>query len=287
MRTTKPHVAAGRGALVGTVVGAAEAAIWAIGSQNEGIALLAMMAMWIVPLPLGALLASRAGLPRWGVAAVAGPSAFAFVARALNALVPHPSLTDVPMAAYGFPFVLAAAVSYAAAAWAASHGPSWPARTAAAVAICAFVVVALQGRGAVADWHKERALRALDIPLLALDLPGYRLTSSDVVRLPDGVRLDLSYRRGDAMKTVTLRPGSRGTPQEWCAKQEHDAIVPGAACRALPGGRLILVEGDGATSLFARDRGALVTVMGDSEAEARDIAAHLRPASPASLARLG
>ncbi|MBN6056540.1 hypothetical protein JYK22_31725, partial [Nonomuraea sp. RK-328] len=180
--------------------------------------------------------------------------------------------------------VVAAAVSYAAAAWAVSRGPSWPARAAAGVAICAFVVAALQGRVAVADWHKERALRDLDVPLLALDLPGYRLTSSDIMRFPDEVRLDLSYQRGDEMKRVVLRPASSDTPEEWCAKQEH--VVSPELCRTLPGGGVLSV-GEYGTSLFAGEGDALVHVVGASEAETRNLLAHLRPASAASLTRVG
>ncbi|GAA2315416.1 hypothetical protein GCM10010149_79020 [Nonomuraea roseoviolacea subsp. roseoviolacea] len=117
-----------------------------------------MLAMWVVPLPLAAALVLRTGLPRWGAAAVAGSVTFAFPAQALNALMPNPSLSDLPEACYALPFVLAATISYAAAAWAASRNPSWSSRAAAAAAICAFVVAALQGRAAVADCPPVDAL---------------------------------------------------------------------------------------------------------------------------------
>ncbi|WP_344584543.1 hypothetical protein [Nonomuraea roseoviolacea] len=89
---------------------------------------------------------------------MAGSVTFAFPAQALNALMPNPSLSDLPEACYALPFVLAATISYAAAAWAASRNPSWSSRAAAAAAICAFVVAALQGRAAVADCPPVDAL---------------------------------------------------------------------------------------------------------------------------------
>ncbi|WP_146178755.1 hypothetical protein [Nonomuraea fuscirosea] len=286
MRRMKLRVVIGRGALVGTIVGAVEGAIsWS--ASGIGIAIYHMLAMWVVPVPLGAALAYRARLPHWGVAALAGPLTFAFLIQALNALMPNPSLFDLPEACYAFPFVLAAAISYAAAAWAASDRASWLSRAAAAVAICASVVAVLQGRVAVADWYKERALENLDIPLLALDLPGYRFDYSWIIRSPGGrlddVGLDLGYHNGDSKPSITILPAFHRTPETWCTEQPVD--VPQLACRTLPGGNVLQV-GDHGMSLYARQGDALIRVVGTSEAEVRTILAHLRPASPASLARV-
>ncbi len=111
----------GRGILIGAVVGTVEGAIW---WHAEGIAVIHLFLILVVPVPLGAMLAVRTRLPRWWATALAGPLAFAALVQALNALISSHSAPEPPTAFHVLPSVLAGMTGYAAVAWiAASREP--------------------------------------------------------------------------------------------------------------------------------------------------------------------
>ncbi|GGK76008.1 hypothetical protein Ppa06_39880 [Planomonospora parontospora subsp. parontospora] len=280
----------GRGTLIGTVVGAVEGAIW---WHAEGIAVIHLFLILLVPVPLGAMLAVRARLPRWWVTALAGPLAFAALVQALDALIPSHSAPELPEAFHVLPFVLAGVIGYAAVARiAASHGPRWP-RIAAAVALSVLVAVILQGRAAIADWHKERAIAGLDLTVLGLGAHTYQSNGSVVWQdlqggdLPAG--LSMWYELRNTAGTVDIRsidvtlvPASWGSAEELCTRPS--AAASRRTCRPLPGNLWLRADEYGPVSVTAQRQETLIEVSAPSEAEARAALADLRPVTAQTVA---
>ncbi|MBG0831637.1 hypothetical protein HS041_28305 [Planomonospora sp. ID67723] len=290
MRTMTSWAVTGRGALIGAAVGTVEGAIW---WHAEGIAVIHLLLILLVPVPLGTMLAAGTRLPRWWASALAGPLAFAALVQTLNALIPSHSPPELPKVFYALPFVLAGVIGYAAVAWiAAGRGSRWP-RIAAAAALCVLVAVILQGRAAIADWHKERAIAGLDLTLLGLDARTYQSNGSILWQdhaeedLPTGLTAwyELRSTAGSAdirSIDVMLIPASWGSTEELCTRPS--AAASRQTCRLLSGNLWLRADEYGQVSVTAQRQDTLIEVSAPSEAEALTALADLRPVSAQTVA---
>ncbi|GIH78551.1 hypothetical protein Plo01_49800 [Planobispora longispora] len=281
---------AGRGALIGTVVGAVEGVIW---WHAEGIAIIHLFLMLLVPVPLSAMLAAGLRPPRWWATALAGPLVFALLVQTLNALLPSHSPPELPKAFYALPFVLAGTVGYAAVAWIAAGRRTWRPRIAVAAALSVLVAVILQGRAAIADWHEERAIAGLGLTLLGLDAHAYQANWSAVWRdldegdVPDALNMEYEPRgvAGTAdvrLVGVMLVPASWGSAQDLCARPS--VTQSRQTCRPLPGNRWLRADEHRQFSVTAQREDTLIEVSAPSEAEALTVLADLRPVTAETVA---
>jgi hypothetical protein len=135
--------------------------------------------------------------------------------------------------------------------------------------------------------YEERALKNLGVPLLGVDLPGYRLRQVAVWRYAAGPITDphllLRYSHGTERVEVMLRAADRGgLPDRMCA----DSTLPwmGEPCRSLPGNRWLRRGDVSEVILFARERNASIRVEGNSESEALAVLDSLRSVTAETLA---
>jgi hypothetical protein len=150
-----------------------------------------------------------------------------------------------------------------------------------------FVAAVYKSRAAVADLYEERALKNLGVPLLGVNLPGYRLREVAVWRYSAGPETDpqlhLGYSHGTERVTVILRAKDMGgLPEKRCADSTLSWM--GKPCHSLPGNRWLRRGDMSEVILFARERNASIVVEGNSESEALTLLGSLSPVTAKTLA---
>ncbi|MFE3455456.1 hypothetical protein ACFXJ8_41735 [Nonomuraea sp. NPDC059194] len=242
----------------------------------EGIAVFHVFAALLLPLPLGLILTSLFRVPRASWAALLGTCAFAALTPAMIALAPGPSITSLPRALFGLPILVAGVVAYAIAGYVVTRVRWWRPVLCAALGVGVFVTMVLQSRTWIVNWHEERALAAVDIPLLGL--LGQAPVWVEIEHDPNDTFVFLDFNSS----AVTLRPVSLDSPQAACEKP-----YPGEqpyACRQLTAEQWIRVHELGGVVLFGVRHGVLVEINSPSQEQAVTTLGSLTPTTAAALA---
>ncbi|GAA3010431.1 hypothetical protein [Streptosporangium longisporum] len=276
----------GRGGPAGFVVGAFRphetASPKGPGGVVNGIAII------VVPVLLGGILARSAGVLRWRLVALGGSVAFGVLTWALFKLAPfHRDAYGLPESFFGIIFLLAGVAGYATAAWMVVPRAALL-RILLAGAMIVFSAGAAQVSDRVRHWHGVWDLETMGVPLVLLDVPvlghvvrPWRLdprggpaveivhrlrTSRTVVHRFHTPEIDRRRAEGEARVLISA---TAATPGQACAARYRRApgylkAVPasglGDICRPLPGGRVLWVVDDRPVALFARYGEALLQV---------------------------
>ncbi|MFI6504511.1 hypothetical protein [Nonomuraea typhae] len=263
----------GRSAAVGAIIGAMEGVLYV---TAEGIAIFHLFAALLLPLPLSVILTRWFRVPRAGWAALLGTCALAALTPAMIALAPGHSIAGWPRALYALPPLVAGVAAYAIAGYAVNRVTWWWPVLCAALGVGAFVTTVLLGHPWIVNWHEERALSAVDVPLLGL--PGQAPSWVEIVRDPGETFVLLEF----GSSTVALHPVSLSSPQAACVKPYPGE--PPYTCRQSAGGQWIREHGLGGVVVFGVRHGVLVEVNGESPHQAATDLDSLTPATAASLA---
>ncbi|MGW5689365.1 hypothetical protein [Nonomuraea sp. NPDC003754] len=263
----------GRTVAAGAIVGAVEGVLYV---TAEGIAVVHVLAAFLLPLPLGVLLTSLFRVQRAPWAALLGTCAFAALAPAMIALAPGPSITSMPRALFGLPLLAAGAVAYAIAGLVVTRARWWWPALCAALGVGVFVSMVLQNRTWIVNWHEEHALAAVGIPLLGP--PGQAPGWVEIEHDPDDTFVFLDFDSG----AVVLHGVSSGGPQAACEKPYPGE--PPYACRQLTGQQWAREHGLGGVVVFGVRHGVLVEINSPSQEQAVAILAGLAPTTAAALA---
>ncbi|WP_219504873.1 hypothetical protein [Nonomuraea ceibae] len=218
-----------RAALVGAVVGIAEAMLYVFGDADE---IPVVLAMALLPFPLGMFLSWFGRLPlSWAVSTLASfllyvlMLAFAVFGLTLSTAMDFGAVTGTAA------FMALGVIGYVAAAAIVMPGPA-RARSLAA----GFVAVTCLGLGAphdlIAAGAQAERLHRAGLPLVGPGLDGFRLTHADddYTGHPDEPELHLTYEgEGTMIEVRVLRPDLTG-PYLAC---EYDS---GADCRQVRDG---------------------------------------------------
>ncbi|GLW99507.1 hypothetical protein Misp02_35940 [Microtetraspora sp. NBRC 16547] len=242
-----------RAALVGTAIGVVEILIL-VGARlipDEESALWALLAMAVVPFPLGLLLGRAARLRLWGFVGIFAPFAmFAFVSVAMIPVFPADDRWWV-----GAIFVSATA-GFLVTAWLFTEGSWVPRVFAAGAMLLSYVAVPLAG-DAIRESERIRQLKNSGVPLIAAVIPGYQLT-----RVMDiGQSVELTYEHGEFSDSgyseisIDVRPATSATPEAACARPlPHRADESSIPCRRISADVWVRTE---ATHVQAWDKARL------------------------------
>ncbi|MEU7898879.1 hypothetical protein AB0B45_39245 [Nonomuraea sp. NPDC049152] len=242
----------------------------------EGIAILHAFAALLFPLPLGLILTSVFRVQRAPWVALLGTGAFAALIPAMIALAPGPSITSLPRALFGLPILVAGVVAYVIAGYVVTRVRwRWPVLC-AALGVGVFVTMVLQSRTWIVNWHEERALAAVDIPLLGLQ--GQAPVWVEIEHDPNDTFVFLDFNSS----AVALHPVSVGNPQAACEKPYPGE--PPYPCRQLTSGQWIREHGLGGVVLFGVRHGVLVEINSPSQEQAVTTLGSLAPTTAAALA---
>ncbi|MFI0422749.1 hypothetical protein [Spongiactinospora sp. 9N601] len=256
-----------------------------VGYNDEGLIFLAMIIGVFV---LAQLLGWAAKVPWWPLVGALAP--FAMVPLML---LPYAFSDWIPDNGVMGSLTFAAPVftGYFVVAWLFAPGN----KIAPAIAAGAILVIHFAAEPVADVLHdRERLgnLRAVDFPLIAPEIPGFRLDSMEEGLLPE--TLELGYHTGDPVDSrsimVRVRSARSGTPKAACAAPEPNwawkSVEP---CReAAPGVWTTRLE-NGYTAVYTLHAGALVQVggFGVQVSELVAVLPAFRPITPERLVPLG
>lgn len=256
-----------RAAIAGAVVGLAEAAAYGLALEDE---LLAVVALLYGPFPLGMLLCRLGRLPHWGVVAALGPfGAVAFFVGAHSHLS-FSTIMEFGEWRGGLILMAIGACSYAFAA-----GLVMPMHRAVRVSvlgvIAAAYIAAWSTQDVIALAARTQVMARAGVPVIAPDLPGYRLTRAD----GEDTSLFLSYerQRDHSDLIISIEPKSETTLELACEVGIADSVLDDytPTCRKVSAGIWIRTETIRTTVLTTHGN-ALVEVGSDTASEAELLA---------------
>ncbi|MFI6921693.1 hypothetical protein ACIBIZ_17220 [Nonomuraea spiralis] len=196
-----------RAALVGAVVGLAQVVIVLRGPQNDAANLVLML---FAPLPLGMLLSWYAMLRNWWLVSLLGQFAVIALYAGLTMTAPVSALVGFGDWRLGLIVMTAGACGYALGAGLAMPAAT-PLRVSAVGVAASLFLAAWSNQEVIALAAQEQAMADRNIPHVAPDLPGFRLTETTV----DGPELFLQYQRPGADILFEIRQGTM-TPEQAC-----------------------------------------------------------------------
>ncbi|MGW2213435.1 hypothetical protein ACWCSD_00480 [Nonomuraea sp. NPDC001684] len=256
-----------RAALVGAVVGLAQAVIAFHGPEDAAGNLLLML---FATLPAGMLLSWYAMLRNWWLVALLGQFALVALYVGLTMTAPFSALLAFGAWRVGLITMAAGACGYALGAGIALPVAT-PLRLSAAGVAASVFLAAWANHGVTALAAQAQAMAARNATNVVPDLPGFRLTEVEIHH-PD---LSLTYERADAV-TVVVDLRTESAPPEHACEQESstsDLICTKAAPN------LWVLRYPRGTVLFAAHGNTLLRIAGGDVPEKQLLAAAraLRP----------
>ncbi|MFF0867832.1 hypothetical protein ACFYUV_39145 [Nonomuraea sp. NPDC003560] len=256
-----------RAALVGAVVGLAQAVIAFHGPDDAAGNLLLML---FATLPAGMLLSWYAMLRNWWLVALLGQFALVALYVGLTMTAPFSALLAFGAWRVGLITMAGGACGYALGAGIALPVAT-PLRLSAVGVAASVFLAAWSNHDVTALAAQEQAMAARHATNVVPDLPGFRLTEVEIHH-PD---LSLTYERADAV-TVVVDLRTESPPPEHACEQESstsDLICTKAAPN------LWVLRYPRGTVLFAAHRNTLLRIAGGDVPEKQLLAAAraLRP----------
>ncbi|MEU1720265.1 hypothetical protein [Nonomuraea sp. NPDC005692] len=222
-----------RAALVGAVVGLAQAVIAFHGPEDAAGNLLLML---FAPLPAGMLLAWYAMLRNWWLVALLGHFALVALYVGLTMTAPFPILVGLGFWRVGLITMAAGACGYAVGAGFALPLAT-PLRVSAIGVAASMFLAAWSNQDVIALAAQAQAMAARDTTNVVPDLPGFRLEEVAVLRQ----ELLLVYQRSPASGVgVEIRPATM-TPEQAC---DDEADLEDMVCAEAARDLWVLKDGD-------------------------------------------
>ncbi|WP_283138846.1 hypothetical protein [Rhizohabitans arisaemae] len=292
-----------KGVLVGLVVGIVQAVVWARTDQwDEHAGGRGPYSLVPAVVLTGPAMVALAGFRRWPLVALVGGIATLALGQALWRIVPDPTVYGLHRSVLGWVHLSAAVAGFAVAAWALAATRRWWSRLVALVVLIAVWALAIPLEKAVLRRHLARGIELSGLPLVAPDIPGYKLASAHVpgLRHVDEPTISLYYLPPGAEKvgwshlgiSVGMIRGSVASAARAC-KMTHERKLRGEPCRAASRDRWVrhTLDGDGSQRwivVFVRRNGALLTLRSGGADETTLLAAAetIRPISAETLVEL-
>ncbi|MFI9594623.1 hypothetical protein [Nonomuraea sp. NPDC052265] len=256
-----------RAALVGTVVGLAQAII---AFHGPGDAVGNLLLMLFATLPLGMLLSWYGMLRNWWLASLLGQFALIALYVGLTMTVPVSVLVGFGGWRVGLIAMAAGACGYALGAGIALPVAA-PVRVSAVGVAASLFLAAWSNQEVIALAAQSQAMAGRDTANVVPDLPGFRLVEVDVF----GPELSLRYERATATVLVDVSPETM-SPEQAC----DDEVIPRedmTCVEAAPD--LWILRGDYGSTVFTAHEDTLVRLSSEDVHEKRLLAAAdtLRP----------
>ncbi|MEU1385840.1 MULTISPECIES: hypothetical protein [unclassified Nonomuraea] len=260
-----------RAALVGAVVGLAQAVIAFHGPEDAAGNLLLML---FAPLPAGMLLAWYAMLRNWWLVALLGQFALVALYVGLTMTAPFPILVGLGSWRVGLITMAAGACGYAVGAGLALPLVT-PLRISAIGVAASMFLAAWSNQDVIALAAQAQAMAARDTTNVVPDLPGFRLARVRIY----GPELSLWYERATATVLVNVLPETM-SPEQAC----NDAVDPQGdmTCAEAAPDLWILRSGHGRT-VFTAYENTLVQLSSGTVPEEKQLLAAARALRPIGL----
>lgn len=188
----------------------------------------------------------------------------------------------------GLLVVVSTTFGFALAAWIRLPGTVLPRAVAGGAVVVALLAVWPVSEVIERQWRAWQLERS-GLPLIAPDLPGYRLTYDPIGLMLGRLSLVYTQETGDDRSTIEVRvmPASVATPAAACAKPFEDLPVhgPSGRCRQVSAEVWARTDDD-LTTVYARHGDALVHLdsFDVTEAELLAVLSRFRPVTAEELA---